>query len=299
MELRHLRYFLAVSECGTVTAAAERLHVAQPAISRQLHRLEHDLGVALFERNGPRLRLTHAGRQMRDVAADIVNRADRATMVAQRMANGELTRVRVAAAPTTIEYVLAPFVATLSPDDPFVSVDSVAPDAVHEAVLGGYDLGVAATAPPAGRLVWTRLTSVPLRAYVASGHPWVGRRTVPLAELVVAPLLIPPLTDPTRTVLDDAATRERLRFQRYEEIAWPPLSQALAAAGRGVSIVTNLERFDAHPLFVTDQDGAKILLSIHACWDPDHYAATALSELAARLAAFADTEVREAAHSVG
>lgn len=299
MELRHLRYFLAVAECGTVTAAAARLHVAQPAISRQLHRLEHDLGVALFTRNGPRLALTHAGRQMREVAADIVTRADRATMVAQQMARGRLTRVRVAAAPTTIEYVLAPFVATLSSSDPFVSVDSVAPDAVHEAVLAGHDLGVAATPPPTGRLVWTHLTSVPLRAYVAPDHPWAHRRTVPLEELVHAPLLIPPATDPTRLVLDEAVTREKLRYERYEQIALPPLSQALAAAGRGVSIVTNLERFGAHPIFVTDHRAQRILLTIHACWDPDHYAATALSELAAQLAAFADTEVREAANSVG
>ncbi|MEU7004897.1 LysR family transcriptional regulator [Nonomuraea sp. NPDC046570] len=297
MELRHLRYFLAVAECGTVTAAAVRLHVAQPAISRQLHRLERDLGVALFTRNGPRLVLTHAGRQMRDVAADIVTRADRAAMVAQQMAGGLLTRVVVAAAPTTIEYVLAPFVATLSPSDPFVSVDSVAPDGVHEAVLGGHDLGVAATAPPTGRLVWTRLTSVPLRAYVAPDHPWARRRTVPLDELVHAPLLVPPPTDPTRLVLDEAVAREQLRYDRYEQIAWPPLSQALAVAGRGVAVVTNLEQFGARPIVVTDCHDQKVLLTIHACWDPDHYAATALTEFAARLAAFADTEVRSAAHA--
>jgi LysR family transcriptional regulator, benzoate and cis,cis-muconate-responsive activator of ben and cat genes len=64
MELRHLRYFLAVIEHGTVTAAASQLHIAQPAISRQLQALERELGVALFTRRGPRLVLTHAGIEM-------------------------------------------------------------------------------------------------------------------------------------------------------------------------------------------------------------------------------------------
>lgn len=298
MELRHLRYFLAIAEHGTVTAAAARLHIAQPAISRQLQRLEHDLGVTLFRRNGPRLVLTDAGRQMLTIASDIVTRADRATMTAQQMANGHLTRVTVAAASTTIEYVLAPFAATLGRDDPFVSVDSVPPTAVHDAVLAGHDLGLSATAPPAGRLAWRRLTSVPLRAYVAAGHMWAERRSVPLTELLAAPLLLPARTDPTRIVLDDAVNRAGLRYGPYEEVPWPPLSQALAAADRGVAVVTDLERFGARPVFVVVDDGEPVLLTIHACWNPDHYAAEALATFADRLAQFSDTVVREAAERI-
>ena len=295
MELRHLRGFLAVAEHGTVTAAAARLHVAQPALSRQLRRLEKDLGVTLFARHGPRLVLTDAGRHMLEVAGDIVTRADRATMAAQHMADGRLTRVVVAAASTTIDYVLAPFTATLGTEDPFISVHSVAADTVHDAVLAGHDLGLSAADPPGGRLAWRWLTSVPLRAYVAPGHVWAERRTVPLAELIESPLLLPSRHDPTRAALDKAVNRGELRYEVYEEVEWPALSQALAAADRGVAVVTDLERFDASPVLIVDDHGEPVLLPIHACWNPSHYAADALVTLVERLGRFSDTVVREAA----
>lgn len=298
MELRHLRSFLAVAEDGTVTAAASRLHLAQPALSRQLRRLEKDVGVTLFTRNGPRLALTDAGRHMLGVAADIVTRADRATMAAQRMANGYLTRVAVAAASTTIDYVLAPFAATLCEEDPFVSAHSVAADAVHQAVLNDHDIGLSAASPPVSPLAWRWLTSVPLRAYVAPDHAWAERRNIPLAELVGSPLLLPNPHDPTRAVFDEAVNQAELRYEVYQEVEWPALSQGLAAANRGIAVVTDLERLGAIPLFIVNEHNDPVLLPIHACWNPSHYAADALANFAGRLRQFSDTVVREAAERI-
>lgn len=298
MELRHLRYFLAVAELGTVTAAAGRFHIAQPAISRQLQRLEHDLGVALFVRHGPRLGLTDAGRAMLDVATDIVTRADQAAMFAQHMATGHLTRLTVGAASTSIDYVLAPFVAELGDDDPFVTVDVVAPDAVHEAVRSRFDLGISAMPPPADTLAWRHLTSVPLRAYVGRDDPWTDRTSASLDELLDRFLILPPTTDPTRVVLDEALTAAGRGVARHEVVASPPLRLALAASGRGVAIATDLVRFGAHPLFVHDDTGRPVQLAIHACWNREHYAASAIAVLVDRFAEFADTRVRADAERI-
>ncbi|MFB7414777.1 LysR family transcriptional regulator [Streptomyces sp. NPDC056121] len=298
MELRHLRCFLTVAQLGTVTAAANQLHIAQPAVSRQIQRLERDLGVTLFRRNGHRLSLTDAGRHTLDVAHDLLTRADRLTTVAGQLADGQLTRISCVAAPTTLDYVLAPFVATLDDDDPFIAVVSVLGDEVHEAVAAGHDFGIAANVPPAGGLAWQRLTRVPLHAYVNPGHPWGRDTSVTLDELMKQPLLLPGRTDPTRTVLDAAVIAARLRYQRHTDVPWEQMRHALAAGRRGVAIGTELPRFGTRPVLVLDTDGAPVQLPIHACWSPDHYAAPALEQLATRLGTFAEQVVRPEAEAI-
>lgn len=298
VELRHLRYFVTVVEFGTVTAAAEHLRVAQPAISRQIQGLERELGVQLFRRAGPRLALSDAGRHMVPVANDILTRADRALSVAQEMAGGKLGRLTCAAASTTLDYVVSPFVATLGSADPFISVDSVAGHVVHQAVMTSHDIGISAASPPAVNLAWRHLTAVPLRAYVAQEHPWSTRATVPIDELTTAPLILPEETDPTRRTLDNAVIDAALSYARHEDVPWPRLRQALAAANRGVAIATDLPRFGAKSVRVVTADGTPVELYIHACWNPDHYAANALHDFVERLASFAQDVVRAEAQEV-
>jgi hypothetical protein len=79
----------------------------------------------------------------------------------------------------------------------------------------------------------------------------------------------------------------------------PPLRQALAASNRGVAVVTDLDRFGARPLLIVDHAGVPVLLPIHACWNPAHYAAGSLSTFAEQLKRFSDTVVRHAAERIG
>src|SRR5690348_42176 len=76
LELRLLRYFVAVAETEHVGRAAERLHVSQSPLSRQIHQLEELLGVALFAREGRCIRLTEPGRALLAPARDLLARAD-------------------------------------------------------------------------------------------------------------------------------------------------------------------------------------------------------------------------------
>ena len=76
MELRHLRYFVAVAEEQNVTRAAARLHVSQPPLSRQIRDLEDELGVALFDHGAKAVRLTEAGKVFLTEARAVVQRAD-------------------------------------------------------------------------------------------------------------------------------------------------------------------------------------------------------------------------------
>src|SRR4051812_22994054 len=78
VELRHLRYFVAVAQEQNVTRAAARLHVSQPPLSRQIRDLEHELGVALFEHTAKAVRLTDAGRIFLTEAQAVLRRSDEA-----------------------------------------------------------------------------------------------------------------------------------------------------------------------------------------------------------------------------
>ena len=99
MELRHLRYFVAAAEQENVTQAALKLHVSQPALSRQLSDLEEELGFPLFERSAKSVRLTEAGKTFLIEARAVLQRADEAVKTARAVATGD-TELHVGYAPS-------------------------------------------------------------------------------------------------------------------------------------------------------------------------------------------------------
>jgi DNA-binding transcriptional LysR family regulator len=104
MELRHLRYFVAVAESLNFTKAAARLRVAQPALSRQIRDLEEELGAPLLERGPRSVRLTEAGAVFQPEAKSVLQRAEAATKAVQAVARGERGEIHVGYAPSpTVE----------------------------------------------------------------------------------------------------------------------------------------------------------------------------------------------------
>jgi Bacterial regulatory helix-turn-helix protein, lysR family len=94
MELRHLRYFVAVAEELNVRQAATRLHLSQPPLSRQIHDLEEEVGTKLFVRSQSGMRLTEAGRTFLKEARSILAQSQRAVQLAQAASRGEAGRLR-------------------------------------------------------------------------------------------------------------------------------------------------------------------------------------------------------------
>ena len=104
MELRHLRYFVAVAEEQNVTRAAARLHVSQPPLSRQIRDLEEELGVALFNHGAKAVRLTEAGKMFLAEARAVLQRADEAVKAVKAVASGQRGEIHVGFAPSlTVE----------------------------------------------------------------------------------------------------------------------------------------------------------------------------------------------------
>jgi DNA-binding transcriptional LysR family regulator len=95
VELRHLRYFIAVAEYGNVRVASTHLHVTQPAVSRQIHDLEEELGVSLFDRTPRGLRLTKAGEQYLPDARNALAMLEAAGNSARMVASGRLGKLSI------------------------------------------------------------------------------------------------------------------------------------------------------------------------------------------------------------
>lgn len=288
MELRHIRYFLAVVDTGSTARAAQQVHIAQPSLSRQLRVLEANLQVSLFERGGARLHLSAAGHRFLPVARDLISRADSAASLAQSLADGVPPRLTVAAPSATIADVIAPYVVSAGQHGPLVDVVEARGEGPYAALTDGADLAVSASPPPAGTDTLT-VGHPPLWVYAPSEHPWhtQRRRHIDLAELVAEPLLLPTIEHDTRNILDRAIAAAGCRTPTMlSQSSSPLLAQALAVAGHGVAVVSEDPRYGVEPLLIHGPDGRPLTMTLTAAWKPSHYTADLLAAFAEGLAAY-------------
>lgn len=284
MELRTLRYLIAVERAGSVTAASALVHVTQPSLSRQLRQLERDLGVTLFTRDEGPLRLSAAGREFLPVAARLVAQADEALATAAAIAAGRMQHITITAPGTTLTDVVAPFLATLREDDPMPAVLEEVPASVYGTLERGADLAVGTTPPP-GPLAGLAVADLPVWAYVPPGHRWVRRRSLRLDELLGERLLVQSREFHPRRALDHAVAAAGLAYGELHEFDTAEVAQAVAASGKGVAVVSDDPRFGLHPLAIHGPDGA-VQVSLWAAWRRDHHGTTTIADLAGRLRDF-------------
>lgn len=284
MDVRVLRYFVTVVEAGSLSRAAALVGVTQPSLSRQIHRLEADLHVKLFEREGRRLVLTPAGRRFLPIATDVVSKVDEAIRVMRELGRERHLLLTLAANATTLNDIVAPFAAT--PRDGIVLDLRNEPtmtlyDIVHR---GEADLAVSAM-PPTGDLSARILARFPLFACVPRRHPWSRRRRVTLAELLDQPLIHLDQGSAGRRLFDHAVAQYAGSYTMAFEVGLAQAAQALAAAGHGIAVLTDEPRYSLHPLPIHDRSGP-LTLPIFAAWDRSHYAHDRIESLAGDLAAY-------------
>lgn len=245
MELRHLRYFVAVAEELHFGKAAERLRIAQPPLSRQIRDLERELGTPLFVRGARRVELTPAGRAFLPEARLTLAQAERAQRTAQRAAHGETGRLRVGFVDAaTLSGVLPEVLAFFRMHLPSIGLSLLEMDPPQQADAlrdGRIDLGIVQS-PPADAEQWLRVESVfqdPLIAALPRGHRLASRSRIVVADLAnEAFVLVPRPVAPT--LYDDVIARCRAAgFSPrivQEAIGWQTVL-SLVTAGMGVALV--------------------------------------------------------------
>src|SRR5205085_2835890 len=190
LDLRKVRYFVAVAEQGSFGRAAETLHIAQPVLSRQIRALEQELKVRLFERDTRGTRLTVAGEALLDDARTLLPAAD----AAQRRARGAAgQRTFTVGFPPGV--IITPIVRELSSRHPEVSVEVFRSDWRNQADVirdGQVDVGYLRLPADVRGLAVEPLFTEPRAVMLRADHPLAGKETVSVADLAAEHLLQPP-----------------------------------------------------------------------------------------------------------
>ena len=240
MELRHLQTFHAAVHHGSFVRAAESLKYAQSTITLQVQQLEQDLGVKLFERDGRRLRLTEAGRLLRDRTERLLEGVTslRETMAA--LATGDAGFVRFGAIEPAASRRLAPLLVQFSQERPNVrlSLEVSGTVSVSERVASG-ELDAGLCSPPSGRLSlrFEPLFVEPMALLLPADHPLGSALLVDLEALRELRLLLPDAGCAYRELIERSLGEHGFSPRVQFEISSVGVLARAVQAGMGAAIL--------------------------------------------------------------
>ena len=254
VELRHLRYFIAAAEEENVSRAALKLHVSQPALSRQIRDLEDELRFPLFQRTAKSVQLTDAGRAFLGEARDVLKRADDAIDRARAIADGGRGELHVGYAPSPTARILPTTLRAFQAQMSKVRVRLH--DLSSEEMITGLrdgEIEVAILVRPTRAMLrglrFEELARDPICLAVPPKHPLARHRTVSLAEVVREPLVVFSRKDypDYHELLDDIFAGSKSRPRIAEECDSSTSLITAVESGAGVAIVPTALACSAGP----------------------------------------------------
>jgi DNA-binding transcriptional LysR family regulator len=200
IELRRLRALRELADRGTISAAADALHLTPSAVSQQLAALEQEVGQALLVPNGRTVRLTPAAQAILTHADAVFSELERMDATLAALTEGERGTIRIGSFATGIRGLIAPTVFTLREHAPLIELhveESDAPELFHRIGSGELDIGISMESDHAPRhddqrFVRTELMADPLDVALPDDHPLAAEPSVPLAALAGEPFVAPP-----------------------------------------------------------------------------------------------------------
>jgi LysR family transcriptional activator of glutamate synthase operon len=242
MDLDQLRSFVAVAEVRSFTRAAVLVHLSQPAISRQIARLESELGTPLFERYGRHVECTSDGKLLLPLAKNIVARADDACRLIREHVGAVSSKVRLGSTGTVFAYLLSPILASFLKSFPKVQLDLVERDdalLVEMVISGELDCAIV-TAWGSPRAATTHLLTEEILLVVPRTHRVAGRSSVALTELAEDPFLFPGVSMNMGNLLIDACRRAGFEPRIPYRANYLELVKALVRQGLGIALLPKM-----------------------------------------------------------
>ncbi len=251
IELRHLRYFLAIAEKSSFTRAAAWLRITQPTLSHQIRQLERTVGTPLFDRAGSAVRLNEQGKVFRGYAERALKEVDAGSTVVAEMAGQMHGQLTIGVFRSYSGSLLPDILARFSARHPEVRVEVrqlSRRDMERQLINGELNVAIGYSPPSTRRIVAEHLFSEPLVLVVGRLHSFFGRRQVTLKELHGMPLALLSREFPSRQLIDRClesnrvAPRVMLEMNSNEAILATVRCSALATlrAERTLSGMTDL-----------------------------------------------------------
>ena len=242
MELRHLRYFVAVAEAGSLTvAAARRLHTSQPSLSRQIRDLEDEIGVQLLTRRARGIELTPAGRTFLEYARSVLSQVEAATKSARRVAHpakpcfsiGFLTGHELTWMPEAIKILRDEL-----PNIDVMISSQYSPLLAEGLSKGKIDAAFLRREKGAPDLAFRLLVREPLMVILPSDHELAALKAISPRDLVGETFVIVSSTAPVlRGVIDNYLKRCGVKIKPAHEADHVTMGMSLIASTRGVGLL--------------------------------------------------------------
>lgn len=292
MDLRHLRYFVAVAETQNVSKAAATLRLSQPALSRQIHDLEAELKVALFERAGRNLRLTGAGEDLLAYGRRALDSAGAFRDRARAIGSGEAGVLRAGATPQSLQRLFPPIIQRfrrLMPDVDVRLMEGDPPTLIGHLRRGDLHLAFTSYQPEFGA---SSLPCGTVRVLVVGAGPRARARTIEIRELEDEPLLLLQRGYGSRDLFDAACRMAHIRTSIFLESSAPATLLALVKAHCGLAVLPSTVALPREGFFIRQlvQDGKPFSLPLAVHWNSRHLLPPYAERFASALAKHARQE---------
>ncbi|MBP8962879.1 MAG: LysR family transcriptional regulator [Opitutaceae bacterium] len=240
VELRHLRYFVAVANAGGFTRAAAIIGLKQPTLSHQIHQLEQTIGAPLFHRARRLCRLTAAGELLLPYARRIISDMEDARRSLNDLSGLRRGTLHLAALPVAAHYVLPETLARFRAEHPGIRVRALelsVDDMERALVRGEVELGIGFVPPSETSLQAQALYREELVAVVAPDDPLAQKKTITVGELATRPLVVPPAGFGTRILILSAFAKARATPMIALELSSLDALLSIVARGGGTGVL--------------------------------------------------------------
>jgi DNA-binding transcriptional LysR family regulator len=242
--VQQLRGFCYAASAGSISKAAQRMCLSQPAVSQQIQSLEREMAVKLFARRGAKMALTHEGELLLEMAMPLISELEHLDEeFRRRRSEVDEGHIEVAAGASTILYFLPKYVDAFRQAHPKIEVrlqNVTGSEGLERLRAGVVDLAVGPMAQVPADLEFHPVTSYDPVVITCLGHPLARVKRLTLEQISRYPLILPPRNLSTWPMVDSTFKRNGLSYTLAMEVGGWEVIKKYVELGLGISIIINI-----------------------------------------------------------